>query len=419
MGSATVGTGRRPPARAPSATFAALRTRNYRVHIAGQGVANAGFWMLQIAQDWLVLELTGSAAAVGVAMALQFLPMLLLGMHGGMLADRWPKRRTLAVTQSLNVLLAAALAVLTLTGRISVSLVYALTLASGLVFVVDNPTRQVFVGEVVPREHLRAAIAMNSAVFQASRLVGPAVAAALIDGVGLGWAFAATSACFLCPLLALAAIRPQELTPAAAASRAPGQLRSALRYVARRPHVAWTLALVAVVGTFGLNFPVVLTAMARDEFGGGAALYGAFNIALALGSIAGALFAAGRPTVRLRTVVLAGAVFGAAQAAAALVPGVPVFLVVLAGMGFSNLAFQAMANSSVQLWVEPELRGRVMGLYLLVFIGGTPIGAPLVGWLTEAAGPRVGMAFCGLVPLLAACATAVVLARRVRGARPG
>ena len=417
MSSTTLGTRGRPGGRALPATFAALRTRNYRVYVAGQGVANAGFWMLQIAQDWLVLELTGSAAAVGVAMALQFLPMLVLGMHGGLIADRWPKRRTLAVTQALNVLLTAALAVLTLTGHVTVAVVYALTLVSGLVFVVDNPTRQVFVGEVVPREQLRAAIALNSAVFHTSRLVGPAVAAALIGGAGLGWAFAVTSACFLGPLLSLAAIRPGELTPVPRPPRAPGQLRSALRYVGGRPHVAWTLGLVAVVGLFGLNFPVVLTGMAREVFGGGAGLYGTFHIAIALGSISGALFAAGRPTVRLRTVVLAGAVFGAAQAAAAFMPAVPVFLVVLAGMGFANLAFQAMANSSVQLWVEPELRGRVMGLYMLVFIGGTPIGAPLVGWLTEAAGPRVGMAFCGAVPLLAACAAAVVLARKVRAAQ--
>jgi MFS family permease len=205
--------------------------------------------------------------------------------------------------------------------------------------------------------------------------------------------------------------------PTPAVERAPGQLRSALRYVAARPHVLWTIVLVGVVGTFGLKFPVVLTAMADETFAGGPELYGLFNVVLAVGSVAGALVAGGRTHTRLRTIVLAGAAFGAAQFAAAMAPGLGVFLAALVAMGVVNLAFQAMANSSVQSWVDADVRGRVMSLYMLAFVGGTPLGGPVVGWVTDAFGARAGMAFCGLVPLLAAVGVACVLARHARKER--
>jgi MFS family permease len=407
----------RPKPRRRASTFAALRVPNFRIYLSAHAIASTGIWMQNIALEWLVLELSGSPAAVGVAMACQFLPMLLIGMYGGVIADRYPKRVVLMVTQSLNCLLSGALAVLTITGQVRVEYVYLFALAAGLVFVVDNPTRQVFVNEVVPQRYVRNAIALNAAVFQTSRLVGPAVAAVMIATVGSGWAFAANAATYLAPLAGLLLIRSADLVPTPAVKRAPGQLRSALRYVAARPHVAWTIVLVGVVGTFGLKFPVVLTAMADETFAGGAQLYGLFNVVLAAGSVAGALVAGGRTHTRLRTIVLAGAAFGAAQAAAALAPGLGVFLVALVAMGAVNLAFQAMANSSVQSWVDPELRGRVMGLYMLAFVGGTPLGGPMIGWITDAFGARVGMAVCGLLPLLAAVVVAGVLARHARGER--
>jgi MFS family permease len=402
-------------------TFAALRVPNFRIYVSAHAVASTGTWMQNIALEWLVLELSGSPAAVGITMACQFLPMLLLGMYGGMIADRYPKRAILMITQTANGLLSAALAVLTISGQIRVEHVYAFALAAGLVFVVDNPTRQIFVNEVVPQRYVRNAIALNAAVFQTSRLIGPAVAGVMIATVGSGWAFAANAASYAAPIIALTLIRSADLLRTPPVERAPGQLRDALRYVADRPHVAWTIVLVGVFGTFGLKFPVVLTAMANETFAGssvdGAQLYGLFNVVIAVGSVAGALIAGGRTHPRLRTIVLAGAGFGAAQFAAALAPGLGVFLAALVVMGMVNLAFQAMANSSVQSWVGGDVRGRVMSLYMLAFVGGTPLGGPVIGWITDAFGARVGMAVCGLVPLFAAVAVAGVLARHARARR--
>jgi MFS family permease len=392
------------------ATFAALSVRNFRVYATGQAFACTGVWVQNIALDWLTLELTHSPAAVGIAMALQFLPILLFGMYGGMIADRYPKRNILLVTQLCSASVAATLAVLTISGRISVTAIYVLAVVGGLVVALDNPTRQSFVGEVVPPQYVRNAIALNAAVFQTTRLVGPALSSVLIGTVGTGWAFAVNALLYVGPTITLSTMRTADLQPVAALPRAKGQLRSALRYVADRPHVGWTIALVGIFGTFGLNFPVVLTAMASDTFDAGAGLYGTFNTVLAVGSVVGALIAGGRTHSRLRLILVLAACFGAAQTLAAFAPNLAVFVVVLVVMGVTNLAFQAIANSSVQLWVDQEYRGRVMGLYVLVFMGGTPIGGPIIGWITEHAGVRTGMAVCGIVPLAAALALAAVLA---------
>ncbi len=393
--------------------ISALRSPNYRTYVLGQAFANLGTWMQSMAQDWLVLSLTHSATAVGVTMALQFLPILLLGVHGGALADRWPKRRLLLGTQLANAVLTGALAVLTVSGAVHVTEVYAFALLSGFVFVVDGPARQSFVGEVVPAAHLRGAISLNSAVFQSTRLIGPALAGVLVETVGTGWAFAANALCYLGPTIALLRVRG---VTAPQPERAPsGALGDAARYVLARPRVAVTITLVAVVGTLGLNYPVVLTAMASRTFSGGAGTYALFNILLAIGSVSGAVVAGALSRSRLRWIVLACAAFGVAQACAALAPDLPAFLGLLAMMGATNLAFQAMANSSVQLWVDPHMRGRVMGLYMLVFAGGTPLGAPVIGALTNAFGPRLGMFVCGAAPALAAV-TVVVAQRRAAGA---
>ena len=400
------------PAGRRGATFAALAVPNFRIYAFGQAFANTGLWVQNIALDWLTLQLTHSPAAVGIAMALQFLPILLLGMHGGMIADRYSKRNILVITQLCSAAVALTLAVLTISGQITVTAIYLLALLGGLVVALDNPTRQSFVGEVVPAQYLRNAISLNAAVFQSTRLVGPALSSLLIGSVGTGWAFAVNALLYLGPTITLSRLRTDELVRSTPLPRAGGQLRSALHYVAERPHVAWTIVLVGVFGTFGLNFPVVLTAMASETFHAGAGLYGTFNIVLAVGSIAGALIAGGRTHSRLRLILLLAAAFGAAQAAAAFAPNVGVFMVVLVVMGVTNLAFQAIANSSVQLWVDQEFRGRVMGLYVLVFMGGTPIGGPIVGWITEHFGVRTGMAVCGLVPLAAALVMAGALALR-------
>jgi MFS family permease len=397
--------------RQPRGAFAALTSRNYRIYICGQSLANAGTWMQSVAQDWLIFDLTHSSTAVGVTMALQFLPMLALGLHTGAVADRLSKRRILLTTQTLNAAATGALAVITIAGAVRPADVYAFAFASGLIFAFDGPARQAFVAEVVKDGRLRAAIALNAAVFQATRLIGPAIASLLIVSVGTGWVFAVNAACYIGPTVGLLRLRPTDLAPAPPASRESGALKTAARYLRGRPDVVRTIFLVGMLGTFGLNFPIVLTAMAKSTFHGSASTYGLFNIVLAVGSASGALRAGAAAHPRRRVIAASAAAFGLLEAAAAIAPDMAAFLTLLAAMGFVNLAFQSMANASVQLAVDPELRGRVMGLYMLVFIGGTPIGAPIIGALTNHFGPRVGMAVCGAVPALAALVVAAAQAK--------
>ncbi|HEY6494608.1 MAG TPA: MFS transporter [Trebonia sp.] len=398
--------------RQPRGAFAALSSRSYRIYIGGQSLANTGTWMQSIAQDWLTFNLTHSSTAVGVTMALQFLPMLLFGLYAGALADRLSKRRILLCTQTLNGIVTAALAVITISGAIRPDYVYAFALVTGLVFAFDSPARQAFVTEVVPEDQLRAAISLNAAVFQATRLIGPAIASVLIATAGTGWVFALNAACYLGPTIGLLMLRPSDLHPVPVMTQARGTVAATARYLRRRPDVLWTIFLVGMLGTFGLNFPIVLTAMAKSAFGGNASTYGLFNIVLGLGSAAGAVLAGAGARPRTRAIVATAAVFGILQAAAALAPDLAIFLVLLVTMGFVNLVCQAMANASVQLAVDPEIRGRVMGLYMLVFIGGTPFGAPAIGAITSHYGAKTGMLVCGAIPALAAVLVAVALARR-------
>jgi MFS family permease len=404
--------------RQPAGAFAALSSRSYRIYLGGQSLANTGSWMQTIAQDWLIFGLTRSSTAVGVTMALQFLPMLLLGLHAGAVADRRPRRRILLTTQTLNAVATGTLAAITIAGAVSAADVYGFALLSGVIFAFDIPARQAFVTEVVPEGRLRAAISLNAAVFQATRLLGPAIASLLIVSEGTGWVFALNAACYLGPTIGLLLLRPSDLRPVPAAARAPGAVRTAARYVWHRPDVLWTIFLVGMLGTFGLNFPIVLTAMAKSEFGGDASTYGLFNIVLGLGSAAGAVVAGAGRRPKTRAIVASAALFGVLQAAAALAPGIAAFLPLLAVLGFVNLICQAMANSAVQLAVDPELRGRVMGLYMLAFIGGTPFGAPVIGAITSHYGARAGMLVCGAVPVLAACVVAAAMARRDGPRRP-
>jgi MFS family permease len=382
--------------------FAPLRSRSYRTYLSGQILASIGSWMQGIAQDWLVLSLTHSSTAVGLTLAFQFLPMLLFGGHGGLLADRLPKRRILFATQSISIALAALLGLMTVTGTIRVEYVFLFAVIGGFVFAVDAPTRQAFVTEVVPQDLLRGAVSLNAATFQATRLIGPAIAGIVISTAGTGWVFAINALCSIGPLIGLARLRSHDLIPAPRVPREPKALRTAGRYVISRPHVFWTIVLAGVVGTFGLNFPIVISAMATRTFHGDASTYSLFNIALAIGSMGGALLAGSWRHTRLRMIVAACVAFGLLQSLAATAPSVPTFFALLVVLGVASLGFQSMANSSVQLWVDPELRGRVMGLYMLVFIGGTTVGSPIVGAITNQFGARLGMAFCGLVSAIAA-----------------
>ncbi len=395
----------------PGGTFSSLKIRNYRLFATGAVISNTGTWMSRITQDWLVLSLTGSAAAVGITTALQFLPMLLFGLYGGVIADRLPKRKLLLFSQAALGLCGIALAVLTLSGVVQVWHVYLIAFLLGMVTVVDNPARQSFVSEMVGPAQLRNAVSLNSANFQSARLIGPAVAGVLITSVGSGWAFMFNGLSFLAPLVGLMMMRTSELHKAVVVPRAKGQLREGLRYVSGRPELIWPIVLVGFVGTFGFNFPIWLTAFADEVFDGGAGMYSFFNILMAAGSLAGALLAARRRSSRLRMLVAAATVFGLLEVIASMSPSVWLFAILLVPIGMIGLTTNISANTSVQMAADPAMRGRVMSLYMMVFVGGTPVGAPIVGWLSDAYGVRTGMAVGGAFSLVAALGVGFMLAR--------
>jgi MFS family permease len=401
----------------PAGMFASLAIPNYRYFFIGQVISNTGTWMQRIAQDWLVLSLTGSCFAVGITTAMQFLPMLLLGLYGGVIADRFGKRKLLIVTQATMGLLAAALAVLTLTGTVRVWHVYLLALLLGVITVVDNPTRQTFVTEMVGQRQLRNAVSLNAANFQAARLIGPAVAGVVIAAVGSGWAFAINAASFAAVIGGLLMMRPAQLRPVPRLPREKGQLREGLRYVRSNPQIIWPIVLVGFIGTFGFNFPTVLSGFAYHVFHIDAGKYGLLNTALAAGSLVGALLASRHGRVRLRTIVLTAAGFGVMEAVTAFAPEYWLFTAMLMVVGLLGLTFNTSSNSMVQLATEPQMRGRVMSLYMMVFTGGTPIGGPIVGWVTEQYGPRVGLFASGAVSAGAALAVGLLLVR-LSGLRP-
>ncbi|MGW4567940.1 MFS transporter [Streptomyces sp. NPDC004561] len=394
-----------------SSMFSSLRIRNYRLFFLGQVVSNTGTWMQRIAQDWLVLSLTGSSAAVGITTALQFLPMLLFGLYGGVLVDRLPKRPALLVTQASMAVTALALAFLTLTGHVQVWHVYVAAFAVGLATVVDNPARQSFVSEMVGPEQLQNAVSLNSANFQSARLVGPAVAGVMITGVGTGWAFLANGLSFAAPIAGLLLMRARELHVVERAPRGKGQLREGLRYVAGRPELIWPIVLVGFIGTFGFNFPVWLSAYANGVFHAGAGAYSLFNTLMAVGSLCGALLAARRGTARLRILIAAATAFGALEIVAALAPQYWLFALLMVPIGICGLTVNVTANTAVQMATDPAMRGRVMALFMMVFMGGTPLGAPVVGWITDTYGARIGFALGGVVSAAAAAVIGLVLVR--------
>ncbi|MFE5333714.1 MFS transporter [Embleya sp. NPDC056575] len=399
------------PVAATAGTFQSLRNRNFRLFAAGQTVSNTGTWMQRIAQDWLVLQLTGSTTALGVTTGLQFLPMLLFGLWGGVIADRYRKRVLLIGTQTVMGLLAAVMAVLVLGGAVEVWHVWLLAFGLGLATAVDNPARQSFVIEMVGRKDLANAVSLNSANFQLARIVGPAVGGLLITAIGTGWVFALNAVSYIAVLLGLVAMREAELRTMPVVPREKGQLREGLRYVRGRPDLLVAIALVGFVGTFGYNFAVTLAGFSNNVFHAGPGSFGLLNTVFAVGSLAGALLAAKRGHTRLRVLVAAAVVFGLLETVAAFMPGYWSFALLLVPIGIAGLTFNTAANSTVQLGSDPAMRGRVMGIYMLVFMGGTPLGGPLIGWLAESFGPRVGLFVGGLISLIAALTVGVLLAR--------
>jgi MFS family permease len=379
----------------------------------GQVVSNTGSWMQRVAQDWLVLELThNSGTALGITTGLQFLPLLLFSLWGGVIADRYSKRRILMVTQTAMGGLALILGILALTGTVRIWQVYLLAFALGLATVVDNPTRQAFAVEMVGRDGMANAIALNSAVFNLARIAGPAVAGLVIGLAGTPTAFLVNAASFGAVLIGLKLMRPGELHPARRTERGPGQLREALEYVRARPELWMPLILIFFVSTFGMNFQVTTALMSRTVFHTGAGAFGLASAVFAFGALGGALLAArrSRPTLRLLLATSFG--FSVFEIITGLAPDYLSFLVALVPTGLTVLMFTTTANSSTQLSTSATMRGRVMGLYMLVFLGGTPLGSPLAGWVAEAWGARMSMVLGGVISVVATLVMTLLLARR-------
>jgi MFS family permease len=382
-------------------TFTSLSVPNYRRYFAGQLASISGNWMQTVAEMWLMVQLTGSGTYVGLTAGLQFLPVLLFGAYGGLLADRFPKRRLLSFTQPAMAVPALALFVLVSAGTAQPWMVLALVLVRGSVNALDNPARQAFVVEMVGSDRVVNAVALNSVIVHSSRIIGPAAAGAVIALLGVAPCFLINALSFAVMFVALRTMNPAQLSAPKPASRKPGELRAAWRYVARTPELKIPLVMMAVVGTVSYNFQVLLPLLADFTWHGSASTYAALTAAMGIGSVAGALAAGARGRVSPKLIVGAALAFGTAELLVAGAPTLPSQLLFLVPLGAASVTFAAGINSSLQIAVEPALRGRVMALYSVVFLGSTPIGAPLVGWLAQAAGPRAGL-LAGAVAALGA-----------------
>ena len=385
------------PSRGFRAMFGSLRIRNYRLFCIGQLFANTGQWTQRVAQDWLVLSITGNTTDVGITVALQFIPSLFFGLPGGLIADRYPKRRILQVTQSGMALMAALLAGLTLTHAIKAWHIFVIAFLLGSFSAVDNPTRQSFVNELVGGSKLRNAISLNSAIFQSGALIGPALSGVLINLIGPGFSFAVNALCFIAPLTALALMDSSQFLRRAVAERAPGQLRDGLRYVRDRPTLLWPTVMVGVFGMFAGNMPVTLAALAKYVFRSGAGGYGVLSSIVAGGALVGALLTAtGWP--RLRWVVGAGLGVASLDMIASAVSSQLAFSVLLLFIGACTMTMLASSNSIVQTTAGDHIRGRVMSVYLLVYLLCAAAGGPLLGSIDQHLGPQVGLFITGAVP---------------------
>jgi MFS family permease len=396
-----------------SPTFSSMSVRNYRLYATGGLVSNIGTWMQRVAQDWLVLQLSGhSGLALGITTGLQFLPMLVLAPFAGTVADRFSKRKVLILTQASMAVVGAVLGLLDIAGVVQVWHVYLLALLLGVGAAVDAPARQSFVIEMVGRSDVQNAVALNSASFNLGRVIGPAAAGFLIVFIGTGPVFLINAASFGAVIFALTKMRPSELMPVPLASRGKGQVMEGIRYVRRRPDLLMVLIVVFFVGTFGLNFQMTSALMATQVFHKGAGSYGILGSIVAVGSVSGALLSARRGQPRLRLIIASAVAFGVIEVIAGLMPNYLAFTALLIPLGLSQMLMLNAANATMQLGVDPVMRGRVMALYMAVLMGGTPFGAPMVGALAEAFGARWSLIGGGLISAAAALIAAAFLARR-------
>ena len=377
---------------AQSRTFASLAVANYRLFFVGALVSNLGTWIQRIGQDWLVLtELTdGSSTALGIVTALQFLAVPFLAPYAGAVVDRFSKRTVLLITQLGLGLTSLALWALIATGTVALWHVYLIAFLTGVISAFDNPARQAFVSEIVPRELLPNAVGLNSTSFNGARLIGPGVAGLLVAGVGVGPTQLINAVSFAAMITAILAMNAAQLTPAPRAA-ASGAALDGLRYLRSRPDLVVLLVIVFMLGTFGMNFQIFNATMATEVFGKGAEEFGLLGTIMAVGTLGGALMAARRAKPTLRTILLALTGFAVSTLALTFAPNYVVYALLLIPSGFFALTVMTTANAAVQLGSAPEYRGRVMSIYVAIFLGGTPLGAPAIGWLGEALGPRASV----------------------------
>jgi MFS family permease len=383
-------------------TFSSLKIRNFRYYFAGQSLSLIGTWMQSIAQSWLVYTRTHSGFDVGLVVALQTLPILLLGPLGGSIADRFGKYRILFYTQALAGVQALVLAALELTGHLQMWELYTMAVSLGMINMVDNPTRQTFVGEMVGREQLANAVTLNSVMVNVARAIGPAVAGVLIATVGSGWCFLINGVSFGAVLLSLRAIDTTQLSPAPAATRMRGQIREGFRYVGRTPVVRNALIMMAVVGCLTYEFQVSLPLIAGNTFHGDSRTYGFLTACMGVGAVVGGLVAAGRRNRGSSQLVSTAAVFGVVVLLAAVAPAIAVEAVVLLFVGACSVTFLSLGNATLQLSSDPSMRGRVMSLWSVAFLGSTPIGGPLIGLVANSFGARYALGIGGVAALAAA-----------------
>ncbi len=399
-------------------TFASLAVPNYRRWYTGQAISLVGTWMQTIAQGWLLLTLTGSGTALGLLVAVQMTPVLLLGPYGGVVADRVDKRRLMMAVQAGMASLALTLGVLTATGAVRVWHVFVLAGVLGCLTVFDNPTRQAFVLEMVGPDDLRNALSLNSVLVNAARAVGPATAGILIATVGVSACFLINAVSYLAVIASLATLDRGQLRPTTPAPRSPGQLREGLRYAWATPALAIPLGMMALIGTLAYEFQVVLPLVARQTFHGGPQVYGFMTAAMGAGAVAGGLVVASSGRTGLRAIIAAATGFGVAILLAAFAPSLPLELAALTLVGAGSVAFIAIGNTTLQLATRPEMRGRVMGLWAVAFLGTTPLGGPVAGFVAEQAGGRAGLLLGGVACLVAAAAGALAMRRAPTPAVP-
>lgn len=394
-------------------TFRSLHVRNFRLFFGGQFISQIGNWLTLVAQTLLVLKITGSGVALGVLAAAQFGPVLLLGPWAGLVADRSDKRKLLLVVQVVAMAQSFALAALAFSGQPPVLAIYAVALVGGITMAFDNPARRSFVVEMVPENHVNNAVALNSALMTSSRVVGPALAGLLVTTVGFGWAFLADGLSYIAVIAAYLLMRTSELRPSVATPRKKGQVRAGLRYARSLPDLWVPLVMMAVVGTLAYNFQVVFPLFVTRDLGGDDGTFTVLFSVVSVGALVGALLAARRESISVRTVGLSSLGFGAALLVMTFVPGQAAAYAVGLLVGFGSIAFLTSSTAIVQMRAKPSMRGRVLALQAMVFLGSTPIGGPIVGWICERFGARFGV-LVGAAAALGAGAWGVLVARRTR-----